>query len=69
MLIHSLSQSIQRALRSGCNYGALLAVPALLAGLPVSVLAQDANKDLIPHITHPSLRACKVVVASVQRRG
>jgi len=24
---------------------------------------------LIPHITHPSLRACKVVVASVQRRG
>ena len=43
MLIHSLSQSIRHALRSGRNYGALLAVPALLTGLPVSVLAQDAG--------------------------
>ncbi|QBB70116.1 TonB-dependent receptor [Pseudolysobacter antarcticus] len=43
MLTHTLSQSIRQALRSGRHYGALLAVPALLTGLPVSVLAQDAG--------------------------
>ena len=61
MLIHSLSQSIRHALRSGRNYGALLAVPALLAGLPVSVLAQDATKD------SPKLETIEVTGSNIRR--
>ena len=61
MLIHTLAQSIRQALRSGRNLGALLTVPALLAGLPLDVQAQDANKD------SPKLETIEVTGSNIRR--